>query len=196
MAALVERSYLQCAADRSASRLRRATSAMRSAGFSLIELMLAVLILSLVLAKAVPSVMDYIRNDRIRSVAEEMRDGLHTARMEAIRRNTTINFVPNATGWSVVAPGVGGAPDEILHERAAKAAEVSTLAAAPSSATVAFNGSGRLTAAGVFSVDIRTSATACQADGGEARCLRLNVASGGMIRMCDPALPAGNPQAC
>lgn len=194
MAALVERWSLQRAAtDRSAPRCT--VPAPRSGGFSLIELMLAVLILSLVLAKAVPSVMDYIRNDRIRSVAEEMRDGLHTARMEAIRRNTTVNFVPNATGWSVVAPGMGGAPDEILHERAAKAAELA-LAAAPSSANVAFNGSGRLTAAGVFTVDVTSSATPCQADGGEARCLRLNVASGGMIRMCDPALPAGNPQAC
>lgn len=194
MAALVERWYLQrVVTDRSAPRCT--APAPRSGGFSLIELMLAVLILSLVLAKAVPSVMDYIRNDRIRSVAEEMRDGLHTARMEAIRRNTTVNFVPNATGWSVVAPGVGGLPDEILHERAARAAELA-LAAAPSSANVAFNGSGRLTAAGVFTVDVTSSATPCQADGGEARCLRLNVASGGMIRMCDPALPAGNPQAC
>ncbi len=194
MAAFLERSHLpRAATHRSASRCT--TAAPRSQGFSIIELMLAVLILSLVLAKAVPSVMDYIRNDRIRSVAEEMRDGLHTARMEAIRRNTTINFVPNATGWSVVAPGVGGMPDEVLHQRAAKAAELA-LAAAPSSANVAFNGSGRLTTAGGFSVDVSSSATPCQADGGEARCLRLNVATGGMIRMCDPALPAGNPQAC
>jgi type IV fimbrial biogenesis protein FimT len=198
MAALVDSSHLQHAVPLPAfhlPRLRRSARARRSAGFSLIELMIAVLILSIVLAKAVPSVMDYIRDDRIRSVAEEMRDGLHAARMEAIRRNTTINFVPNATGWSVVAPGVGGAPDETLHTRTAKAAELS-LATAASSANVAFNGSGRLTTAGVFSVDIRSSGTQCQADGGEARCLRLNVASGGMIRMCDPALPQGNPQAC
>jgi type IV fimbrial biogenesis protein FimT len=165
-----------------------------SGGFSLVELMVAVLILSIVLAKSVPSLMDYIRNDRIRSVTEEMRDGLHTARMEAIRRNTTVNFVPNATGWSVVAPGVGGLPDEILHERAARAAELA-LAAAPSSANVAFNGSGRLTAAGVFTVDVTPPRTVSAA-GGDARCLRVNVAPGGMIRMCDPALPAGNAQAC
>jgi type IV fimbrial biogenesis protein FimT len=198
MAALVETSHLRHtlpATGVGALRVRRSARARRSGGFSVVELMIAVLILSIVLAKAVPSVMDYIRDDRIRSVAEEMRDGLHTARMEAIRRNTTINFVPNATGWSVVAPGVAGAPDEILHARTAKSAELS-LATAASSANVAFNGSGRLTAAGVFSVDIRSNAAQCQADGGEARCLRLNVASGGMIRMCDPALPAGNPQAC
>jgi type IV fimbrial biogenesis protein FimT len=198
MAALVEKAHVQRALPvpgSRAPRLRHGALARASDGFSVVELMIAVLILSIVLAKTIPSVMDYIRDDRIRSVAEEMRDGLHAARMEAIRRNTTINFVPNATGWSVVAPGVAGAPDEILHARTAKTAELS-LATAASGANVAFNGSGRLTTAGVFSVDIRSSTVQCQADGGEARCLRLNVASGGMIRMCDPALPAGNPQAC
>ena len=178
-----------------AALVERARTERASCGFSVVELMIAVLILSIVLAKAVPSVMDYIRDDRIRSVAEEMRDGLHAARMEAIRRNTPINFVPDATGWAVVAPGVAGAPDEILHARIAKTAELS-LAAAASNAIATFNGSGRLTSAGVFGVDIRSSSAQCKADGGEARCLRLNVTTGGMIRMCDPALPAGNPQAC
>jgi len=166
----------------------------RAGGFSLVELMIAVLILSIVLAKSVPSVMDYIRNDRIRSVTEEMRDGLHTARMEAIRRNTTVNFVPNATGWSVVLPGVAGAPDETLQSRTARSAELA-LAATASAQTAAFNGSGRLVA-GVFSVDVGAGPGECTAEGGQARCLRLTVAPGGMIRMCDPALPAGNPQAC
>ena len=44
----------------------------RAHGFSLIELMLAVLIVSIVLAKGLPFLLDYIRNDRIRSTAEEM----------------------------------------------------------------------------------------------------------------------------
>jgi len=168
---------------------------VHSAGFSLVELMVAVLILSIVLAKAVPSVMDYIRNDRIRSVTEEMRDGLHTARMEAIRRNTTVNFVPNATGWSVVLPGVGGAPDETLQSRTPRSSELA-LASTASGQSAGFSGAGRLTTPGAFSVDVGAGVGQCTTDGGDARCLRLNVAPGGMIRMCDPALPAGNPQAC
>lgn len=31
---------------------------------------------------------------------------------------------------------------------------------------------------------------------GTLRCLRVSVSSGGQIRMCDPALPAGTPQGC
>lgn len=167
----------------------------RQLGLSLVELMIAVLIVSIVLAKGLPSVMDYIRNDRIRAAAEEMRDGLHTARMEAIRRNTTVNFVPAHTGWSVVVPGAGGDPDEVLAQRRARSAE-NLLASAVSDPSIAFSGSGRLNAAGNFTVDITDPNVQCAADGGEARCLRVTVAPGGMIRMCDPALAAGNPQAC
>jgi type IV fimbrial biogenesis protein FimT len=167
----------------------------RALGFSLIELMIAVLSVSIVVAKGLPFLVDYIRNDRIRSAAEEMRDGLHSARMEAIRRNTTVRFVTDHTGWSVVLPGVAGDPDELLLERPARAAE-NLLTTAASAASVGFNGSGRLNAAGIFTLDIADPNDACAAEGGAARCLRVVVAPGGMIRMCDPALAAGNPQAC
>ena len=172
--------------------MRRAPA--RARGFSLVELMVAMLLLSFILAKAVPSLMGYIRDDRIHSVAEEMRDGLHTARMEAIRRNTTVLFVPNGTGWAVVLPGVSGAPDETLQSRTPRSSELS-LAAAASAGTASFNGSGRLVG-GAFSVEVGAGRGQCAADGGPARCMRLAVAPGGMIRMCDPALPAGDPQAC
>jgi type IV fimbrial biogenesis protein FimT len=165
-------------------------------GMTLVELMIAVLILSIVLAKGLPALLDYISNDRIRSAAEEFRSGLESARMEAIRRNTTVNFVPDATGWSVVLPGVGGAPDEVLIARAPKSNEAG-LSAVPTLANVAFNGSGRLAVPGAFSVDITPSTSElCAADGGEARCLRVAVSPGGMVRMCDPAVPPDAPQGC
>jgi type IV fimbrial biogenesis protein FimT len=164
-------------------------------GVTLVELMIAVLIVSIVLAKGLPTLLDYISNDRIRSAAEEFRSGLETARMEAIRRNTTVNFVPDTTGWSVVLPGVNGDPDEVLAARPPKSSEAG-LSAAPSLASVAFSGSGRLAVPGAFSVDITPSTDACAAAGGEARCLRVAVSPGGMVRMCDPALPADAPQGC
>jgi type IV fimbrial biogenesis protein FimT len=61
---------------------------------------------------------------------------------------------------------------------------------------VAFGGSGRLIGAGAFTIDLSTPAEACVADGGVARCLRVSAVAGGFIRLCDPELPAGNPQAC
>lgn len=164
-------------------------------GMTLVELMIGLLILSIVLAKGLPTLLDYINNDRIRSAAEEFRSGLETARMEAIRRNTTVSFVPASTGWSVVLPAANGNPDQVLHARAAKSNEAG-LTAVASLAAVGFNGSGRLAAPGAFSMDIAPSAGLCQAAGGEARCLRVGVSPGGMVRMCDPAVPADAPQGC
>jgi len=164
-------------------------------GMTLVELMIALLILSIVLAKGLPTLLDYISNDRIRSAAEEFRSGLESARMEAIRRNTTVSFVPDATGWSVVLPGASGAPDEVLLARAPKSNEAG-LTAVSTLASIGFNGSGRLAVPGAFSVDITPSTGTCAAAGGEARCLRVAVSPGGMVRMCDPAVPADAPQGC
>jgi type IV fimbrial biogenesis protein FimT len=62
-----------------------------------------------------------------------------------------------------------------------------------------FNGLGRLTsptantAIDVYSAEGEDD---CVAKGGKARCLRIEVSRGGGIRMCDPALPATDTQAC
>jgi type IV fimbrial biogenesis protein FimT len=62
-----------------------------------------------------------------------------------------------------------------------------------------FNGMGRLTPTPSGSINIDVSnptAGACLADNGKVRCLRVVVTVGGQIRMCDPALPSGDTQAC
>jgi type IV fimbrial biogenesis protein FimT len=62
-----------------------------------------------------------------------------------------------------------------------------------------FNGLGRLTlptantAIDVYSAEGEDD---CVAKGGKARCLRIEITRGGGIRMCDPALPATDTQAC
>lgn len=59
-----------------------------------------------------------------------------------------------------------------------------------------FNGLGRLVSAPAV-VDVSFPAKgACKAATGTMRCLRVVVTSGGQVRMCDPAYPAGDPQAC
>lgn len=58
-------------------------------GVTLIEQMVAIAILSIMFAIALPSFGDWIRNTRLRSMAESLRADLQMARAEAIRRNTT-----------------------------------------------------------------------------------------------------------
>ncbi|MDP9601827.1 UNVERIFIED_ORG: type IV fimbrial biogenesis protein FimT [Variovorax paradoxus] len=71
-------------------------------------------------------------------------------------------------------------------------------------AVFAFNGLGRIvattspiTSVVPSSIDIKSSRGACKGDtNGTLRCLRVEVAPGGQVRMCDPNRPSGDPMAC
>lgn len=62
------------------------------AGFSLVELMVGVSILALLLALALPSFSEWVRNNQVRMMAESLREGLQLARSEAIKRNVRIRL--------------------------------------------------------------------------------------------------------
>lgn len=168
---------------------------MTSRGFTVLEGLVVVAIIGLLLAAAMPMVAEMVTNNRLRAVAEQVRDGLSLARMEAIRRNTTIKFIPNGTGWSVVQPGVGLNDPTTLAERPAYSAE-SAISAQASATEIAFNGSGRLTGAGPFTVQVTLTGAACVSAGGSVRCLNIEATRGGQIRMCDPAQPSSSPEGC
>lgn len=61
-------------------------------GFTLIELVAAITILGLALAAVMPDVSAWLRNQRIRNMAESMQSGLQRARAEAVRRNVPVTF--------------------------------------------------------------------------------------------------------
>jgi type IV fimbrial biogenesis protein FimT len=168
---------------------------MRCRGISVLETLIVVAIMGLLLAAAMPSAGEYMNNARIRGVAEQVRDGLSRARMEAIRRNSTVNFVPNGTGWSVVVPASGQIAAVTVASRSPYAAE-SLVTAQPSADQIAFNGAGRLTTAGPFTVNVTETGGTCAASGGPARCLRISAVRGGNIRMCDPAQASSKPEGC
>ncbi|QKS29208.1 MAG: type II transport protein GspH [Candidatus Accumulibacter similis] len=188
-------------------------------GFSLIELLVGIVILGVLMAMAVPRFSDWLRNARIRTSAEAIQNGLQLARAEAVRRNATVRFqlvntiddscaldtagphwvvsMDNPAGQCASAPSDTAAP-RIIQVRNRAEGSVQTLVAAGQSAFV-FNGLGRLTPvpAGNVAIDVSsTTGGTCVASGGSVRCLRLVVSVGGQIRMCDPALPAGDAQAC
>jgi len=188
-------------------------------GFSLIELIVGIVILGVLMAMAAPRFTDWLRNARIRTSAEAIQNGLQLARAEAVRRNATVRFqlvnslddtcaiattgphwvvsMDNPAGQCASAPSDTAAP-RIIQVRNRAEGSIQTLVAAGQSALV-FNGLGRLTPVPAANVAIDVSSTTggtCVASGGSVRCLRVLVSVGGQIRMCDPALPAGDAQAC
>jgi len=168
---------------------------------------------------AVPRFSDWLRNARIRTSAEAIQNGLQLARAEAVRRNATVRFqlvnslddtcaldttgphwvvsMDNPAGQCAAAPSDTVAPRIIQVRNRAEGSQQTQVAAGQSA--FVFNGLGRLTPVPVADVGIAVFSTpggTCPASNPSERCLRLVVSGFGQIRMCDPALPAGDAQAC
>jgi len=197
---------------------------MRSArGVSMVELVIALAIFSLLLAAGIPAFGEWLQNTQIRTAAESIQNGLQMARNEAVRRNTRTSLYLTTTADNSCALATTG-PNWVVSvdSPVAACASAPSLDVAPrivevwpstdgapnvgvtsTQSTVTFNGLGRQVAvapavaptAVVVNVTNSTGGT-CVADGGDMRCLRVLVSVTGQIRMCDPARATPDPQAC
>ncbi|MDR0378643.1 MAG: GspH/FimT family pseudopilin [Candidatus Accumulibacter sp.] len=188
-------------------------------GFTLIELVIGVAILAILIALAAPGFSSWIRDVGIRTTAGTLLDGLQLARSEALKRNTLIRFQltstvdgscapstsgphwivsrDDATGLCHVAPSDTDTPRAVRVHDGTQAGGRNTLINA-TQATFIFNGLGRFTssAASILVSGAAGEGDCAHAGSGNDRCLRIEVSPGGSIRMCDPALPSTDPQAC
>lgn len=185
-------------------------------GFSLIEFMVAIVIVSLLFALAVPSYSSWIQNQQIRNAAESILNGIQIARSEAVKNNTSARLalcgLPSSS-WEVlaasaVAPapaaslacgaGSNAAAGEVrVQERTGQeGARLAQLTVTPNGATtVTFNSMGRVVAnadgsAAITQIDVATAT-------GD-RPMRVTIGVGGNVRMCDPSplLAASDPRHC
>jgi type IV fimbrial biogenesis protein FimT len=171
---------------------------MRSArGFTLIELMITIAVIGILLVAGVPAMRGVIENSRIRASGESLKYGLTLARSEAVRRNTQVAFVTDATGWQV-STVVGG---EVLHQAGGTEGpgrlELTMTPVGADRAT--FDAFGRVLdpnpddSAPIESIDVE-SATPPGVSG--YRPLRVQLLRGGTSRLCDPAAAADDPKGC
>lgn len=174
-------------------------------GFSLIEMMIVVVIVGIMMALAMPSMIDWIQNSKARRAAESILSGLQLARIEAVRHNVPVVFTlrPAASPtllWSVgcVAVVAGSCP-ALIQGRSLKegsaAKQDGTLVVAFSVApnlSVVFDSFGRKSGGGAFDVTVMASEASVQ------RPQRVIVETGGASRMCDTSLASGSsdPRAC
>ncbi len=163
-------------------------------GFSLIEMMIAVVIVGLLLMAGVPAYTTWIQNLQIRTGAEAILNGMQLARAEAVRRNTNVRFVLTALpspAWTVSVAADGS---QIQSRPGGEGTRNAVVTVTPAGATtVTFNGFGAvIDIAPVTQVDV-DSAVLPAADSRE---LRVRVSTGGGVKMCDPNIAAGDPLAC
>lgn len=71
---------------------------LAASGFTLIELMVTIAVLAIVAVLAAPSFGNLIDRSRLTASANEVVGALQTARMEAVRRNTSVVLCPSTDG--------------------------------------------------------------------------------------------------
>jgi type IV fimbrial biogenesis protein FimT len=201
-------------------------SRRRQGGFSLIEVLIAVSIISILLFLALPNMSIWLNNSQIRTTSETLLSGITVARTEAMRRNTVVRFqlttsldsscalAPAGKNWVVslanpagaceIAPSDTAAP-QIIQKKSGDEGSQSAVVAATGSSTLYFNGLGRLAsplgAANITQINISNpTGGVCQhqdAVNGTMRCLRITISTGGQVKMCDPAvLDNTDPRFC
>lgn len=188
----------------------------RDSGFSLIEFMVAIVIVSLLFVLAVPSYSNWIQNQQIRNAAESILNAIQIARGEAVKSNGRVRMalcgLPSSS-WEVLAAsatapapstslacgaGSNAAAGEIrVQERTGQeGARLAQLVVMPNGATtVTFNSMGRVVAnadgsAAITQIDVSTPT-------GD-RPMRITLGAAGNVRMCDPSplLAASDTRHC
>jgi type IV fimbrial biogenesis protein FimT len=148
----------------------------RSSGFSLVELMVALTILIVISAVALPSYQSWLVNSRIRNAASSITMGLQRARTEAVTRNTSVSFTLAAdSSWSVDVV----APASQIESRLAGDGSDTVIVSPAGPTTITFGSLGIVSGGADRQFDV-TSST-----GGKT--LRVTVGASGNARMCDPS---------
>jgi prepilin-type N-terminal cleavage/methylation domain-containing protein len=189
----------------------------RARGFTLIELMIAVVIAAFLILLAGPMYTDFVANSRIRNAGEALLNGVRQTQAEAVRRNTPAWFVLDpAVGYKVYAtnPTDGLADDgsDAAHPWpvtpfvfADQGAALVTVTGAGGLTSVTFDGLGRIVSnnsqqpangtASLTQIDITSASTSISG----LRNLRVVVqalgGSGG-TKLCDPAMASTDPAGC
>jgi len=194
------------------------TSPARSAGFTLVELMVTVTLLSIIVFLAAPSMMGWIKNSQVRATSDALQNGLRLAQAESLRRSRQVvfsltdsaspqsGFTAKADGkyWSINTIGIQDESTDVAAFIESGALDVAASEVSiRGPATVCFSSLGRLVVNSEPGVGVGCASDAIPAAynvsmPGADRSLRVTVAVGGQVRMCDPSktLSTTAPDGC
>jgi len=185
-------------------------------GFTLIEMMVTVALLSVLMMLAFPAMNEWIRNSRIRTVADALQNGLRLAQTEALRRSRQTVFsltadtnpadgltaVANGANWSVnFVPLLTGEENVTTFIEGGGLTGLAPNVRITGPATLCFNSLGRVADNPAPGTGVACSAATAAYDitiPNADRPMRVLVALGGQVRLCDPAktLSSTQPDGC
>lgn len=166
----------------------------RQLGLTLVEIMIAIVIVGILLAAGVQSFGKWTQNQQTRVAAESILNGLQIARADAVRINDKVQFVLGSqSSWTVTEVT---SQSQVQARSASEGSRNAAITASPAGATTAtFNELGRIVAnpdgsASISQVDVSNPF-------GD-RPLRITLSTAGSARMCDPSplLAANDPRKC
>ena len=191
-----------------------------SRGFTLIEVMVAIAIMSILVMFAAPSFTAYSENSKVRGVAESFYASAQLARLEAIRTNQRVELVlttdtpivanvgttnTSATAGNWLIRRLSDDPTPVytfvegksVREGSNKSDATSTVtvnaaSAGSPAAAITFGSAGASSLGATWTVNFGSSTVAC----GSVRCLRVIVTASGQVKACDPAAAAGDTRSC
>lgn len=198
--------------------------ARQQVGLTLIESLVAISILVIFLAIAVPGLQNFVRNSQVRSASESLLNGFRLAQAEAIKRNQLVELTFTATLTNPVAATrdatqphwiIRTLPNNYLDPPPVTGAQLlqarSNLESSPNTtvegkakgttnlvASIVYNGLGRTERYfkdnGAPLVATDDLIYRFTSSGGRTMCVFVSPA--GAAKLCDPSKPSGDPRAC
>jgi type IV fimbrial biogenesis protein FimT len=196
----------------------------RCSGFTLIELVVAIAIFSILAALAVPAMRTWVANAKVRAVADALQNGIRLAQVESLRRSrqvvfsltnstapaTSLTAAANGAYWALnFVPAMTDGSETVTFIQSGSLAANTANVSVTGPAEICFNSVGRLvgnTSTGVAggSCTLPTTGTPptqnyvvslTNAD----RKLQVEVGLGGQVHLCDltqGTLSSTNPYGC
>jgi type IV fimbrial biogenesis protein FimT len=183
----------------------------KSAGFTLIEMMVVVVMIAIATALGIPSYRAWMQNTQIYNAAESIQNGLQKAKSEAVKQNTNVQFVlsfDSNTNLLSSPPWIIQLPSSAVIEASTSegAKNIITSVTPGGATTVTFNNLGGIVDPnpGANTNNVTASLKQIQFDSAFSgkvsgiRKLQVTIGVGGNTRMCDPdtTLAAADPRKC
>jgi type IV fimbrial biogenesis protein FimT len=144
-------------------------------GFTLLELMVTLAVLGIILGLAVPSMRQFILNQRVVNASYDLSGAMQFARSEATKRKVDVVISQAAGGWQNGWNIVNSADNSVLRTHD----PFPDLAVTASLTSITYRHTGRTTTAAgaTFTLDASPATS-----GVKSRCLMLNLS--GMVSVC------------